>query len=514
MKEKCLKICIHIFQMLLLSLFLFFVSLIFIIKRYFNEATNTNTPPSPPRLPLLGNLHQLGLFPHRTLQTLAQNYGPLMMLYFGKVPVLIVSSADAAREVMKTHDVVFSDRPQRKMNDILLYGSKDLASSRYGEYWRQLKTLSVLHLLSTKKVQSFRVIREEETTRMMENIRQCCSDSLHVNLSDICGALTNDVACRVALGKRYCGVEGREFKKLMLDFAELLGAVSIGDYIPWLDWVMSKVSSLSERAHRVAKQLDQFIDQVIEEHIRNGRDVDVDSEEQNDFVDVLLSIEKSNTTGSLIDRTATKALILDMFVAGTDTTHTALEWTMSELLRHPNVMHKLQDEVRSVVGKRTHVHEDDLGQMNYLKAVIKESFRLHPPIPLIVPRNCMEDIKVKGHDIAAGTQVLVNAWAIARDPSSWDLPLEFKPERFLNSSIDFKGHDFVLIPFGAGRRGCPGVTFATIMIEVVIANLVHQFDWSLPGGSTGEDLDMSETNGLAVHRKSPLIAVATAYKRN
>ncbi|KAG5010581.1 hypothetical protein JHK87_019096 [Glycine soja] len=212
---------------------------------------------------------------------------------------------------------------------------------------------------------------------------------------------------------------------------------------------------LYERAQRVAKHVDQFIEEVIQEHVRNRRDgdADVDSEEQSDFVDVFLSIEKSNTTGSLINRNAIKGLMLDMFVAGSDIT-TAMDWTMSEVLKHPTVMHKLQEEVRSVVGNRTQVTEDDLGQMNYLKAVIKESLRLHPPIPLMVPRKCMEDIKVKDYDIAAGTVVLVNAWAIARDPSSWDQPLVFTPERFLRSSIDFKGHDFELIPFGARRRGC------------------------------------------------------------
>ncbi|KAL2344007.1 hypothetical protein Fmac_005292 [Flemingia macrophylla] len=493
---------------MIFTLFLLVLPLIFIIVRYFNASTTKNSPPSPPRLPLLGNVHQLGLSPHRKLQTLAQTYGSLMLLHLGKVPVLVVSSAEAAREVMKTHDMVFSDRPQRRMFDILLYGSKDLASSTYGEYWRQTRSLGVLHLLSTKRVQSFRGVMEEETARMMDNIRKCCCDSLNMNLSDMCGALSNDVACRVALGRRYRGAEGREFQKLLFEFGALLGAVCVGDYLPWLDWV-DNVRGLYGRAIRVAKHLDQFISKVIEDHVKDGRDVvDVDSEDKNDFVDVLLSCENSNRAGSPIDRTATKALILDMFAGGTDTTQTALEWTMSELLKHQDVMYKLQDEVRSVVGERTHITDEALGQMKYLKAVIKESFRLHPPLPLLVPRKCMEDIKVKGYDIAAGTQVLVNAWAIGRDPSSWDQPLEFKPERFLRSSIDFKGYHFELIPFGFGRRGCPGIVFAITIIEMVIANLVHQFDWSLPAG---QDLDMSETNGLSVHRMSPLIAVATAY---
>jgi len=203
-----------------------------------------------------------------------------------------------------------------------------------------------------------------------------------------------------------------------------------------------------------------------------------------------------------------------MFAAGTDTTYTVLEWAMTELLRHKTVMHKLQDEVRTVVGNKTHVTEEDLVNMNYLNAVIKETLRLHAPVPLLVPRKSMEDIKLNGYDIEAGTQVIVNAWAIARDPSSWEQPLEFKPERFINSSINYKGLDFEFIPFGEGRRGCPGVFFAIAVNELVLANLVYQFDWKLPDGVAEKDLDMSETVCLTCHRKYPLLAIATKYDRN
>ncbi|XP_061349460.1 cytochrome P450 736A117-like [Gastrolobium bilobum] len=498
--------------MVFLTIITFFFILLFIIKWFFNSTTIKNSPPSPPRLPILGNLHQLGLFPHRTLQSLAQKYGHLMLLHFGKVPVLVVSSADAAREVLKTHDLVFSNRPHRKINDILFYDSKDVASATYGEYWRQIRSLIVLNLLSNKKVQSFRRVREEETARMMENIKECSSSSLLVNLSNLCSSLTNDIVCRVAMGKRYReGELGKKFQQLLLEFGELLGTIVIGDYIPWLDWLGKLVNGFWGRAEKVAKHLDEFIDEVIDEHIRCHGDAEVDSEDQNDFVDILLSIQKTNTVGFQVDRTTIKALILDMFAAGTDTTSTPLEWAMTELLKHPILMQRLQDEVRSVVGKRTHITEEDLGQMNYLKAVIKETLRFHTPAPLLVPRESMQDIKVKGYDIAAGTQVIVNAWAIARDPSWWDQPQEFKPERFLNSSIDFKGHDFEFVPFGAGRRGCPGTLFAISVIEMVLANLVHQFDWSLPAG---EELDMSEINGLTIHKKYPLMALATPHKRH
>lgn len=146
------------------------------------------------------------------------------------------------------------------------------------------------------------------------------------------------------------------------------------------------------------------------------------------------------------------SLLQDMFAAGADTVYTAIEWTMTEMLRHPEVMKEAQYEIRSIIGSTPNVSEDDVEKMAYLKAVIKESFRLQPPVPLLVPGESTEDVKVQGYDISAKTRVIINAWAIGRDPTLWQEPEEFRPERFLDSAIDFKGHDFQLIPFGAGRR--------------------------------------------------------------
>ncbi|OIW00296.1 hypothetical protein TanjilG_27547 [Lupinus angustifolius] len=441
-----------------------------------------------------------------------------MLLHFGRVPVLVVSSADAAREIMKTHDRVFASRPTMKMSDIILYDSKDVAASKYGEYWRQIRTICVLHLLSVKRVQSLFTVREEEVALLMEKIRNSSYSSLPVNLSESLSTLTNDIVCRAALGRKYGGESGREFKKMMMEFTELTGSFVIGDYIPWLDW-LTHISGLYARAKRVAKQFDDLMEEIVEEHINrqkgannSSHDDPSVSEDHNDFVDVLLWIQKTNAAGFPVDRTIIKALTLDIFIAGTDTTSTFLEWAMTELIRHPNVMKKLQDEGRNVAGDRIHIAEQDLGHMPYLKAVVKETLRLHVPIPLLVPRESMQDIKLKGYHIAAGTRVIINAWAIARDPAYWDEPEEFKPERFLDSSIDVKGNDFHVTPFGAGRRICPGIAFAMAVNEIVLANLVHQFDWALPGGVAGDTLDMSETVGLTMHRKIPLVAVATPRK--
>lgn len=197
----------------------------------------------------------------------------------------------------------------------------------------------------------------------------------------------------------------------------------------------------------------------------------------------------------------------DMFAAGTSTTNTAMEWTMAELITHPRDMRKLQDEIRATVGGADRVTEDHLDKLHYLKAVVKETLRLHPPLPLLVPREPPADSEILGYHVPERTQVVINAWAIGRDPATWERAEEFQPERFLDSAVDFRGQDFELIPFGAGRRGCPGVGFAMPTLEIALASLLYHFDWA-PAGRPGTSLDMSEVNGIAVRLKGGLALVA------
>ena len=200
-----------------------------------------------------------------------------------------------------------------------------------------------------------------------------------------------------------------------------------------------------------------------------------------------------------------------MFGAGTSTTLKAIEWTMAELIRNPKTMKRLQNEVREVAGSKDEISEQDLEKMPYLKAVMKESLRLHTPVPLLVPRESTQDTNVLGYDIASGTRVIINAWAISRDPSLWENPEEFRPDRFLDTSINFRGVHFEFTPFGAGRRGWPGVTFAVAVDELALAKLVHKFDFGLPNGVNMKELDMSESRGMATHKKCPLLVVATTH---
>jgi hypothetical protein len=274
-----------------------------LIKWYSNSTENKN---SPPKLPIIGNLHQIGSFPHRTFQSLAKKYGPFMQLNFGRVPVLVISSAEAANEIMKTHDHVFANRPPKKNYDILLYNFRDVSTAPYGEYWRQLRSICVLHLLSAKRVQSFREVREEEVGLMMEKIKHYSSNSLPLNLSELIAKTTNDIVCMVTLGRKYSGESLKGFTKLMLDFTELLGAFVVGDYVPCLDW-MSHASGYYSRAKKVAKQFDDLLEDVVEDHIKRQRGT---SEDFGDFVDVLLWIQNTESLGFPIDKIVIKALLL------------------------------------------------------------------------------------------------------------------------------------------------------------------------------------------------------------
>lgn len=196
---------------------------------------------------------------------------------------------------------------------------------------------------------------------------------------------------------------------------------------------------------------------------------------------------------------------------GSDTSSAVVEWAMTELMRHPEAMKKTQDEVRSLVENKEIVEESDLDQLHYLKSVIKETMRIHPPVPLLVQRETMQECEINGYRIPAKTRLFINTLAIGRDPDVWERADEFYPERFMDSSIDYKGHDFQFIPFGAGRRICPGMHAGILVVELALANLLHRFNWELPKGISKEDIDMGEAPGVTVHRKSSLQLVATQF---
>jgi len=196
----------------------------------------------------------------------------------------------------------------------------------------------------------------------------------------------------------------------------------------------------------------------------------------------------------------------ELLVAGSDTSTSAIEWAMAELLRNPQCMKKAQAELASEINQDL-IQESDLPRLKFLHACLKESMRLHPPGPLLLPHRAVNSCKVMGYTIPKNSQVLVNAYAIGRDPKSWKDPLDYKPERFLTSNMDFRGSNIEFIPFGAGRRACPGQPMATKHVPLVLASLLHFFDWSLPTGHDPKDIDMSDKFHTSLQKKQPLLLI-------
>uniref|UniRef100_A0A0E0MTE4 Cytochrome P450 71A1 n=1 Tax=Oryza rufipogon TaxID=4529 RepID=A0A0E0MTE4_ORYRU len=461
-------------------------------------------PPSPRGLPLLGHLHLLGALPHRALRSLAAAHGPVLLLRLGRVPVVVVSSAAAAEEVMRSRDVEFASRPRMAMAELLLYGGRGVAFAPYGEYWRQARRICVVHLLSARRVLSFRRVREEEAAALVGRVRAAAADV--VDLSDLLIAYSNTVLTRIAFGDESArggggGDRGRELRKVFDDFARLLGTEPMGELLPWFWWV-DALRGIDGKVQRTFEALDGILERVIDDHRRRregGRRMDDDGGgDHRDFVDVLLDVnETDKDAGIQLGTVEIKAIIM--------------------LINHPRVMHKAQNEIRAVVGNTSHVTKDHVDKLPYLKAVFKETLRLHPPLPLLIPREPPADAQILGYTIPAHTRVVINAWAIGRDPAAWgQQPDEFSPEKFLNGAIDYKGQDFELLPFGAGRRGCPGIVFGVSAMEIALASLLYHFDWEAAAtdhrrrGSQAWALpvDMSEVNGIAVHLKYGLHVVA------
>ncbi|AET00664.1 putative premnaspirodiene oxygenase [Medicago truncatula] len=481
--------------------FLILLVLFKIVQRWsFNNST-TKLPPGPWKLPLIGNLHQIisRSLPHHLFKKLAEKYGPLMHLKLGEVPYVIVSSPEMAKEVMKTHDLTFCDRPNLLLSTIWSYNATNIVFATYCEHWRQVRKICVIELLSAKRVQSFRSIREDEVTNLVKSIT--ASEGSVVNLTRKIFSMTNGITARAAFGKRNRNQD--VFISAMEKVLVLLGGFEIADLYPSIKMLqcMSREKTKMEKIHR---ELDMIMQDIIDDH----RSIHKEASNDEDLVDVLLKIQQENyySEHPLTDDNM-KSIIQDMFIAGTETSSEVLLWAMSEMVKNPKVLEEAQIEVRRVFDKKGYVDESELHQLIYLKSVVKETLRLHPVAPLLIPRESMKPCQINGYEIPAKTRVMVNAWAIGRDSRYWVEAESFKPERFVNSTIEFKGTDFEFIPFGAGRRMCPGIAFALPNIELPLAQLLCHFDWKLPNKMKNEELDMTESFGITVGRKHDLCLI-------
>ncbi|XLT92849.1 hypothetical protein HN873_014511 [Arachis hypogaea] len=466
----------------------------------FQSRKSKNLPPGPPYLPIVGNLHQLKQPLHRCLYELSQKYGKVFSLWFGSRLVVVVSSQTAAQECFSKNDIVLANRPYFLVGKYIAYNYTTLVSSPYGDHWRNLRRIVATEVLSTHRLDSFLEIRRDEILRLVQKLALKAStnddDFARVELSSMFSEMAYNTIMRMVSGKRYYGddcdvtdvEEAKLFREIIKELMVLAAADNPGDFIALLRWF--RLDDLEKRLKRISKRTDSFLQGLVDEHRSSMRNT-------NTMIDHLLTLQHSHPeyyTDQII-----KGLILVMLLAGTDTSSVTLEWAMSNLLNHPEIIKKARKEIDTQIGQDRIVDESDITntRLPYLQNIVNETFRLHPAAPLLVPHYSSEDCTLEGYKVPQNTIVLVNAWAIHRDPKVWsDDSTQFKPERF-----EKEGEANNLLTFGMGRRACPGANLAQRTVTLTLGLLIQCFQWKR---ITSQKIDMTEDKGLTMPKKIPL----------
>nr|GMC80833.1 flavonoid 3'-hydroxylase [Ipomoea batatas] len=492
------------------SVFTIFLYCLLRVKRY-----PLPLPPGPKPWPVVGNLPHLGEKPHQSIAALAQSYGPLMHLRLGFVHVVVAASAAVAAQFLKVHDANFSNRPPNSGAKHIAYNYQDLVFAPYGPRWRRLRKITSVHLFSAKALDDFSHVRQGEVATLTRSLAS--AGNTPVKLGQLLNVCTTNALARVMLGRKVFNdgssksdPKAEEFKSMVEEMMVLAGSFNLGDFIPILG--LFDLQGIVGKMKKLHARFDSFLNNILEEHkFVNNQHTTLSNDV--DFLSTLIRLRENEADmgceeGKLTD-TEIKALLLNLFTAGTDTSSSTVEWAFAELLRNPKILKQAQQELDSVVGPNRLVTESDLTQLPFLQAIVKETFRLHPSTPLSLPRMAAQSCEINGYFIPKGATLLVNVWAIARDPNVWTNPLEFNPHRFLpggeKPNVDIKGNDFEVIPFGAGRRICSGMSLGIRMVHLLIATLVHAFDWDLGNGQSVETLNMEEAYGLTLQRAVPLM---------
>ncbi|XP_062013964.1 cytochrome P450 81Q32-like [Rosa rugosa] len=464
-----------------------------------------NLPPSPSLcLPIINHLYLLKPPVHRTFHRLSQKHGPIFSLWFGSRYVVIISSSSAVQECFTKNDIVLANRPPTLLTKHFAYNSTTIASSPYGDHWRNVRRIGTVEVLSTSRLNSFSDVRKEEVKHLLRklflNTKEEEGRFVKVELRSMLYELTFNNIMTMMVGKRYVGdhvaskKEGKEFIEIMDEVFSYSSGTNPREFMPFFRWFCG--NGYERKVKKLGKRADMFLQRLIDEHRNKSA-----SESKNTMIDHMLSQQESEPeyyTDEII-----KGLILNLLLAGTDTSAVTLEWAMSGLLNHPDMLDKARAELDAQLGQERLVDEQDISKLLYLQSIISETLRLYPAAPMLLPHFASDDCIVGGFDIPRDTLLLVNAWAIHRDPKLWDDPESFKPERFEIGSKD-EAHKYM--PFGMGRRACPGVGLAQREVGLTLASLIQCFEWERV---SKEEVDMTEGTGLTMYKLVPL---ETMYK--
>ncbi|KAJ4845872.1 hypothetical protein Tsubulata_038404, partial [Turnera subulata] len=452
-----------------LSLILIFIGL----RIYISNQRHKGLPPSPLALPIVGHLHLLKPFPlHRSLYSLAQKYGPIISLRFGSRLVVVVSSLPAVEECFTKNDIIFANRPKLLMGKHLGYNYTTMTQAPYGDHWRNLRRIGALEIFSTHRLNMFLGIRKDEIRRLIlklatnGSLTKQGSAARVVELKSLFQELTFNIMMRMVAGKRYYGddatdEEAKLFRETMAEVVSFGGASNPGDFLPILNWIDG--GDFEKRVKTLAKKMDKFLQGLIEELRRKKEDLD---NARNTMIDHLLSLQESEP-----------------------------EYYTDEIIK--GLVLKAKEELDKEIGQECLVDEHHLSKLHYLHNIINETLRLYPAAPLLVPHMSSDNCTLGGYNVPRGTLLLVNAWAVHRDPTLWDDPTKFEPERFDNG----EGESRKMLPFGLGRRSCPGVGLAQRVVGLTLGSLIQCFEWERV---SDQEIDMAEARGSTLHKVKPL----------
>ncbi|XP_031110328.1 cytochrome P450 CYP82D47-like [Ipomoea triloba] len=498
---------------------------LYVVTHYVSGNAKSQTRRLPPEAggawPIIGHLHIFSgsSLPHIVLGDMAEKYGPAFTIRIGVHRGLVISDWKLAKELTTAHDVHISSRPKSRAAKHLGYNNFLLAFTPYGPYWRDIRKLISTELLSNRRLEQLKHIRAAEVETSVKELYKLWTEnknsdpSGHVlmEMKKWFGDLTLNMVLQMVVGKRIFGMatdcdekEGRLCQRVLRDFVKFLGVFVPADALPFLGWL--DIGGYEKTMKKVAKEMDSLVDEWLQEH-RRKKDAKGDEstvcDDEKDFMDAMLSrIEGIDLNGCSAD-TAIKATCMSMIAGGTDTVTVVLTWALSLMMNNPHVLKMAQEELDMVVGKERKVNELDINNLIYLQAIVKETLRMYPAAPLGGPRMFTEDCTIYGFHVPKETWLFFNMQKLQRDPQVWSSPHEFKPERFINchKEVDVFGRNFELIPFGIGRRICPGTTFSLQMLHLILANLLHSFELS---NVSREGIDMTETVGLSNLKGTPL----------
>ncbi|XP_040990266.1 labd-13Z-ene-9,15,16-triol synthase, chloroplastic-like [Juglans microcarpa x Juglans regia] len=468
-------------------------------------------PPGPRGLPLVGYLPFLRADLHRQFEELAGIYGPIYKVWLGKKLCVVVNSPSLVKEVVRDQDAIFANRDPPIAVLASSFRGADIVFLPHGPDWKKLRKIFVREMLSNTNLDRSYALRREEVRKSIKNVYEKIGTP--IDFGELAFLTVISAIMSMLWGGTQGGVEGvhfgAELKTLLADLMVVFGAPNVSDFFPVL--ARFDLQGYEKRAKSIFGWIERILDSVIEKR-RNLVEAKEEgpgsrmNEQRKDFLQILLELTERDDAATSLCINQVKAVLMDTMVGASETTVTMVEWVMAELMEHPELMEKVLEELTEVVGLDNLVEETHLPKLRYLDAVIKETFRLHVPLPFIVPRRPSQSSTIGGYCIPKDTRVMINVWAIHRDPKIWDSPLEFQPERFLNSKWDYSGNNFHYLPFGSGRRIRAGLPLGERTLIYIIASFLHAYEWKLPQDT---EQDLSDIFGIVTKKLNSTIAIPT-----